>query len=29
LIYELIKHKSTLEEMFISLIEESEKEGKQ
>jgi ABC-2 type transport system ATP-binding protein len=29
LIYELIKHKNTLEEMFISLIEESEKEGKQ
>jgi len=27
LIYELIKHKNTLEEMFISLIEESEKEG--
>jgi len=29
MIYELIKHKNTLEEMFISLIEESEKEGKQ
>ena len=29
MIYELVKHKNTLEEMFISLIEESEKEGKQ
>ena len=28
MIYELLKHKNTLEEMFISLIEESEKEGK-